>query len=262
MSNSLLKLPNFILIGAGKAGTSSLAHYLRQHPDIFVSTPKELNYFAFTKADSSQYNLEDQKWIQNSIITLEAYQQKFALVKHETAIGEASGIYMFHPQAAARIQTMLPAVKLMAILRNPIDRAYSGYQMHLRRGTETRKFMHAVEEDLTMQPRPYMRGCYLQKGWYFQQLEVYFKLFKREQIQIFLYEELCQQPQQLLKQMYNFLNVDPNFKVNLEQKFNTAPNYAEALTLADKQQLLALLTPDIIKLQTLIQRDLSSWLSL
>ncbi len=260
MSNNLSILPNFILIGAGKAGTSSLAHYLRQHPDIFVSTPKELNYFAFTDANLAQYNLADQQWIQNSITTLDAYQQKFSQVKHETAIGEASGIYMFHPQAAARIQAMLPEVKLMAILRNPIDRAYSGYQMHLRRGTETRTFMTAVQEDLTVNPRPYMKGCYLQKGWYFQQLEVYFKLFKREQIQIFLYEELCQQPQQLLQRMYSFLNVDPDFKVNLEQKFNAAPNYTGALTLADKQQLLALSTPDIIKLQTLIQRDLSSWL--
>ena len=122
-------MPNFLLIGAAKAGTSSLYGYLKQHPQIYMSPIKEPRFFAL-EGETLNFNGPTRGINQTSINTLEAYSQLFQKVTTEKAIGEASTIYLSSPKAPERIKHYLPDVKLIAILRDPSERAFSSY-MHL-----------------------------------------------------------------------------------------------------------------------------------
>src|SRR5881628_1693582 len=121
-----MMLPNFLIIGAAKSGTTSLYQYLRQHPEVYMSAVKETNWFAYEGQRDSWY----------SVRTAEEYERLFDGVTVQRAIGEASPQYMKSAVAAKRIAARLPGVRLVAILRDPIDRAYSGYLNSLRDAME------------------------------------------------------------------------------------------------------------------------------
>src|SRR4051794_34967159 len=110
-------LPNFLIIGAAKAGTTSLYHYLRQHPDVYMSTIKEPNYFCF----------EEQLPEYAPVRTLAEYESLFDGASSQPAVGEASTQYLNSAAAPRRIANILPNVRLIVSLRNPADRAYSSY---------------------------------------------------------------------------------------------------------------------------------------
>ena len=127
--------PDFIIIGVQKGGTTSLFKYLSQHPEVAVSTHKELHYFDVNY-------LEGMEW----------YLQYFPLESERRGrlVGEASPYYIFHPLAASRIKRDLPGVKLIALLRDPIARAYSNFQMQLRNKNE--KDTTVFEEAIALEP--------------------------------------------------------------------------------------------------------------
>src|SRR5690606_1060014 len=105
-------LPNFIIIGAPKAGTTSLYYYLRQHPQIFMSSVKEPNFFATEGLDLHTEDALDRVWIDQSITDLDSYSTLFADVKDETAVGEASTSYLGSRHAARRIHYHVPDARL------------------------------------------------------------------------------------------------------------------------------------------------------
>ncbi|HYF40037.1 MAG TPA: sulfotransferase, partial [Gemmatimonadales bacterium] len=125
-------LPNFIVIGAAKAGTTALYWYLAEHPQIFMSPVKETNYFAYEVDASGQLVYGDPEDHQFPIRTRAEYEALFAEAGPASAVGEASPIYLECPQAAGRIQSAIPGALLVCCLRHPVDRAYSDYLMHLR----------------------------------------------------------------------------------------------------------------------------------
>lgn len=140
-------LPNFLIIGASKAGTTSLYDYLDQHPDIYMSPRKETNFFARVNGDPGYYEPVDElrKRLRRPIKTLEAYQALFARVANEKAIGEASPWYLLEDQVPERIQDYIRQVKLIAILRNPVEQAYSLFQDYIRAGKEPQAdFLQAI----------------------------------------------------------------------------------------------------------------------
>ena len=117
-----MRLPNFLVIGAAKAGTTTVYQYLKQHPQVYMSPRKEPHFFS--KNGTKDY----------PIPTLEDYQALFQEASDEIAIGEASTSYLTHPQTAERIQYHIPHAKLIAILRDPANRTYSLYIMLLMLG--------------------------------------------------------------------------------------------------------------------------------
>ena len=132
--------PNFFIIGAAKSGTTSLYHYLKQHPQIYMSPVKEPRFFAF-HGETLEIDRYDQLSradlrliLADSITKPSDYLALFNGVKDEKAIGEASPLYLQIPQVAARIHQFIPHAKLLAVLRNPIDRTYSQFLMHSRNG--------------------------------------------------------------------------------------------------------------------------------
>ena len=169
-----MTLPNFLLIGAAKSGTSSLYHYFRQHPQIYMSPNKEPSFFAYEGKAIQLTGPGDQDFHAKRIVTdLIDYQALFGDRTNQPAIGEASILYLYAPDAPARIHHYLPDVKLMAVLRNPVDRAFSSYA-HLRRdGRESiADFRLALqEEEARIKANWEHQWHYAQLGFYYTQTE-------------------------------------------------------------------------------------------
>ncbi len=215
-----MTLPNFLIIGAAKSGTTALYRYLSDHPKIFMSSRKELHYFSHP--ETSRLVKGPDSYQRVSVASLTEYKEYFKEVKDEKAIGEASPSYLYFPECAKRIKQLIPDVKLIAILRNPIDRAFSAYMHAIRDGWEpVNNFTKALlEEEKRINQDWEIVWHYTKAGLYYEQLLHYFRLFDGSQIQIFLYEDLQNDPEKLIKNMYKFLNVDD---ANVPD-FSTHPN--------------------------------------
>ena len=208
-----MTLPNFIVIGAYKSGTTSLYHYLRQHPDIFMPIKKEPNFFAHEKK-TNLVNQENKK--ENVIDNIEAYTSLFSGVKNEKAIGEASPIYLGTPIAAQRIKESIPEVKLIAILRQPIDAFYSDHNMRVR---DSRKLESDFRERVkTIEGR--IRAGEISGPMYYKQLKTYYDLFDASQIKVYLYDDLRKDNIALVQDIYKFLGVDDSFCPDAEGIYN------------------------------------------
>jgi hypothetical protein len=223
--NTSTKTPNFIIIGAAKSGTTSLYHYLAQHSQIYMSPKKHTRFFA--------YEVEKPTFrgpgpvappIPYAIADIESYHALFDGVTHETAIGEASHSYLYQTQAARRIKEYAPGMKLIAILRHPTDRAFSHYRQLIRNGREKiADFIEALEEEETR-----VRGNwwpdfhYVQIGLYHRQLQRYFDLFSRDQIRVYLYEDLSLDPAGMLRDVFQFLEVDDSFIPEANIRYNAS----------------------------------------
>ncbi|MGN6391567.1 MAG: sulfotransferase family protein [Gemmatimonadales bacterium] len=206
-------LPNFLVIGAAKAGTTSLHWYLAEHPDVFMTPVKDPSFFAYGVDERGQLLWGDPQRHVFPIRSLREYEGLFAETRNATAVGEASTMYLECPQAAGRIQALLPAVRILCSLRHPVDRAYSDYLMHLRR--RGLRFDPARELTATAEwAQPESR--WMQIGMYYQQLKRYYDAFPRDRIQVVLFEDLRQNPREFVTQVYRFLDVDPSFDPDFE----------------------------------------------
>ncbi len=221
-----MTLPNFLVIGAPKTGTSSLYHYLNQHPQIYMSSNKEPHFFAFEGKRPDFCGPGDEgAWInRGSVPELPAYEALFDGVSDEKAIGEASTMYLYLPQAAPRIRQYIPDAKLIAILRHPVDRAYSHF-LHLRREAREplRDFSKALREEQQRIDKHWSPVWHYQNvGFYGEQLQRYFDQFEREQIRVYLYEEWQKNPQAIVSEIFQFLGVDPIFSPDMSVKHNVS----------------------------------------
>jgi hypothetical protein len=201
-------LPNFFVIGAYKSGTTSLYQYLAQHPQVFVPRVKEPNYFAFAENGQSA----DTSASRRSVKTRIEYEALFEGAHDFVAIGDVSPEYMTSPVAAQTIRVNVPHARLIAILRNPVERAYSDYLMYRRDGKEKLgDFARALEMQDERAAKKDPTGFYISTGFYGEQLARYYKLFPATQIKVFLMEELQSNGPRTLSQMFEFLGVDPTF---------------------------------------------------
>jgi hypothetical protein len=206
--SALVTLPNFIIIGAAKAGTTALYWYLAEHPDVFMSPVKEANYFAYGRDAGGRLVYGDPEVHQFPVTTLADYEQLLAGAGGAMAIGEASPIYLECPQSAARIRAMIPGARILCSIRHPVDRAYSNYLMYLRR--RGRRLDPECDLDAgAAWAHPDSR--WMRIGRYHEQLRRYFEAFPRSQIHVSLFEDLTRNPPALMRDVYRFVNVDPAF---------------------------------------------------
>lgn len=220
MSNKRFEgLPDFLVIGAGKSGTTSIDKYLNQHPDICVPKSKEPNFFGYenmTEADF-QGNAEEIAHFKRSVTTLEAYLNIFADAKPNQLRGETSNTYMYHKQAPERIQYYVPDVKLIAVLRQPAGRLYSRY-LHLAR--ENRVPTEHFSDCLDQQSIWWKRNDLIKEGFYYKNLLPYFERFPREQIRVYLYDDLQSDMVGVMQDIYKFLGVDATFTPDTSVRYN------------------------------------------
>lgn len=299
-----MEVPNFLIIGAAKAGTTSLYDWLNQHPQIYMTPTKETNFFAFEGEEISYPKGSiSEGYLDGFKTSFESYMEQFQGVTNEIAIGEASPSYLYHTKAAARIKYYCPDVKLIAILRDPVERAYSQFLHHAREGFENCSDFSAAlrEEDNRILNKWWWGYFYVDGGFYYTQLQRYFEKFDSSKIKVYLYEDLRSNRYDLIKDIFQFLEVDDNFIPDTSTKYNVTgvpknkflhellskPNLLKTslrriipqglrrklamnlknanlvkpeFSLEIRKQLIEIYREDILKLQNLIQRDLSSWL--
>lgn len=288
-----MTLPNFMIIGVAKAGTTSLYHYLDQHPQVFMCPEKGSNYFGYEDALNWIWKDEGNPPLLRHFQarTFEEYEAFFAGVKDEIAVGEASPQYFRCPTAAQRIHDCIPNVKIIASLRNPADRAFSGFLMRTRRGEPVRSFY----EELTRE------ASHVRESLYYKRLKRYFDLFPREQIKIMIFEEFRKDPTRSIIDLFDFVGVDKSFVPDTSTQHNPAgipkvrwlnrlffhptlirtakavfPERVHGMLKQVQQKnlkappkfpadlrakLIDLYREDINKLETLLNRDLSIWLN-
>lgn len=222
-----MTMPNFIIIGAAKSGTTALYKYLQQHPDIFMSGVKEPRFFAFEGESLAFNGPQDHgtRFNTETITDLGLYQSLFDGVKGEAAIGEASPAYLSSAEkASARIQHHIPDAKLIAILRQPAERAYSGFMHTVRNGWETNLNFEQVltQEDQRIYDNWGPLWQHQSLGFYSLQLNHYYSRFSKEQIRVYLYDDLRQDAQVLMRDIFQFLEVDESFQPDMSKKVNVS----------------------------------------
>jgi hypothetical protein len=314
-----IPLPNFFLVGAPKAGTTSLYHYLDQHPQIYMSPVKEPHYFSeeirfenFTeelqsltvpKLAAFREYIEgpmSTKFSAGLVADWADYVRLFRGVRGEAAIGEASVSYLWSPTAAHNIARHFPEARILIMLRNPVELAFSNYLAGASLADSYFPFHGHVEAALkSKSTRIGKLYPFLEFGLYYEQVRRYFALFPRECVGVHLYDEYVREPARLLQDIFRFLHVDTHFVPNLSRKHmqprvprsyfakqalervglwqmagalmpspirpllrRIAFQSRSALQIdpADRARLLAFYRDDIRKLADLLGRDLSAWL--
>jgi hypothetical protein len=198
-----LRWPNLFIVGAAKAGTTSLYHYLKQHPDIFMSSFKEPKYF------STIDPAPELKYFVKFIADEASYLKLFAEAGQEAYRGEASTSYLWDPEAPARIKAASPEARIIIILREPVSRSFSHYLNDVREGIEKRSFPEAIAADLqTVHPAWGVTPLYIELGRYPQQVRRYLDLFG-PRVSVYFFEELIRDVPTHLTHIFNFLELDP-----------------------------------------------------
>ena len=217
-------LPNFLIVGALKSGTTSLFHYARDHPDIWMPLQKELHFFSV-----------DDYWDRG----LGWYESFFRDCTGEKAVGEASVSYMRYPEfpgVPERIHSVIPEARLICVLRNPIDRACSHYFDNFRSGLDRRTIEEALSEGRGKLPgglrRPPMLKIpeedplseiseYISFGMYWRQIQQYLRIFSAQQLLVITFEDMLREPSKTMRKVYSFVDVEPSFESpRLNQVFN------------------------------------------
>ena len=216
-----MSMPNFLIIGAMKAGTTSLYHYLGQHPQIYMSPVKEPQFFAFADEELDFHGPGDWRIKEQVVTDIESYRKLFQSASRETAVGEASTVYLYSSRACERIHSSLPDAKLIAILRDPVERAHSNFVQALFSYREPYDdFLRAfLEEDERIQKKWLYFWHYKQLGFYASQLKLYFEKFDRRQLKIYLYDDWKSDNLTVLQDIYRFLNVDERFVPDLSLRY-------------------------------------------
>lgn len=212
------RLPSFLVIGAAKAGTTALYWYLAEHPEVFMSPLKETNFFAYGVDGRGRPLYGDPELHRFPVRTLKAYGALFRGAGGvATAVGEASPIYLECPQAPARIRDRIPDARLVCCLREPVDRAYADYLMYLRaRGRRFDPRRDLVPSAAWARPDSH----WMRIGRYHEMLGRYLQRFPREQLHVFLFDDLRRDPAAVVRGVYEFLGVDTGFVPDLDTPHN------------------------------------------
>lgn len=311
-------LPDFLIVGAPRSGTTSLYNYLAQHPHLQMSRQKEPAFFHFLDSPPDFRKMAERYSTRLLKESIDRYQRarRLAVIdegsysrmwSREPAIrmrGEATPTYLFDPAARDQIQKRLSNPKVLILLRNPIDRAYSQYLQYLRLGIETHyDFADALDQE-PIEASDFWWGSrrYVRIGLYADYVEKYVAAHGSSHVRVFLYEDLVERPNTMLQQIFEFLDVDPSAEIDTSEWHKRAfvPNPRLAVRLVTSQRswkrsvrrlmparlrgglyqrvlgrqqieppvlspevrarLMATFEADILRLQDLLDRDLSSWL--
>jgi len=237
---------DFVIGGTQKGGTSALDSFLRQHPEICMPTMrKELHFF-----DRETENTDYKK-----------YHANFKPKPQHRVSGEASPIYMYWETAPYRIWKYNPKMKWLLALRNPVERAFSAWNMETKRGKEKLPFAGAIEKEpercrevLPLQHRVY---SYVDRGFYAHQVRRLFNIFGRDNVLVLLSEELRNEHKKTLRHVFEFLGVDSSFVPPQASVFEQ--EYSDKIEHGVRSRLNETFHFDIKELEKLLGKDLSAW---
>lgn len=214
------QIPDFLIIGAGKCGTTSLDNYLKQHPDIFIPSRKEPNFYGYEIIDPEVKfadNPAEKAYYEGCVTNLDDYLRLFENAKPGQVKGETSNTYLYHDQVAERIKHYNPDMKLIAVFRQPAERLWSRY-MHLAR--DGRLPTKSFEECLNRDSIWWRRNDLIKEGFYYTNLLSFYRMFPADQIKVILYEDFKKDNDAALRDIFKFLGVDETVPLNVEAKLN------------------------------------------
>lgn len=285
-------LPNFMIVGAPKAGTTSLYHYLSQHPEVFMSSPKEVNFFSYEELVQQNLYYNDFK-----VDNLDKYKDLFVQSKGKKAIGEASVSYLFYPKTPQKIKETIPDVKIIILLREPISRAYSHYLMDYKLGYVNLSFEDVIFKKKEDNNTNLFYQQYISLGLYYEQVKRYIDIFGKDKIRIYFQDDFKNDPSSIIADICDFLGVDSNYRPEISKEHNVffmsrskivskvykssfRPLISSVLPQRIKEKIIDILfvkkqrptmsnetrkylqgiyRDDVINLERLIEVDLSSW---
>lgn len=282
--------PNFFIVGAPKCGTTALFRFLENHPQVFLSDPKEVNFFSKKELEEQSLYYQDFK-PRNENEYLKLF--KNADIQHKI-IGEASVSYLFYPEVATRIHCFNPDSKIVILLRDPVARAWSHYLMDKRLGLVKKELIEIFQSKKERDKLNFQQ--YFLLGNYVSQVEKYLDLFGKKNVKIIFAEELKNERDTIISELYQFLGIqcfelieetkhnaykEPKgfflkklYSISLVRKnikkvipqsilkrganffFNSTP---PSLNDTDKILLKNYYYADICKLERLLSKDLSEW---
>lgn len=207
-----MAFPNFLVIGAARSGTTSLYRYLDRHPEVFLGPVREPHFFAFAGERVAFRGPGDHARTSARTITdPRRYEELFEGVTTQKAVGAFPVWCLYAPRAAANVHRYAPRAKLIALLRHPVERAYSSWLFLRREGYEPlADFREALAaEDGRVRDRWGFMWHYKQAGFYHAQLERYAALFPRGQIRVHLFDDFAKDPAGVVRDLCAFIGVDP-----------------------------------------------------
>ncbi|WP_299160569.1 sulfotransferase [uncultured Eudoraea sp.] len=233
------KLPNLFIVGAAKAGTTSLYNYLKQHPDVYVSPIKEPNYFG---SDINWHNFREdykistmidfQKYFSHHDLdekhnafldSKENYLKLFRNERGEKVLAEFSTSYLYSKYAASELHTFNPDAKIIILVREPVSRTFSHFFMDVMGGRQNTKcILQSLKEDFENESKGYgITNLYIDMSLYHDQIERYLNVFPRDQILITSFEQLSKNPTTFMNQVFEFAELNPkDCHLNFDTKFN------------------------------------------
>jgi hypothetical protein len=226
VTSRIRTLPDFLIIGAQRCGTTSLYNHLVTHPGVFPAFMKETHFFDFN------YN-KGLNWYK-SYFPLAAQVKQYQKTHHQLPVtGEATPYYIFHPQVPERVFAAIPTAKLIVLLRNPVHRAFSHYHHEVKQGFEQRTFEEAVNHDLECMPLEHSKlekeknyhsfehvhHSYVSRGIYIDQLCSWMKWFPREQVLVLKSETFYLEPAKTVAETFRFLDL-PDWKPDSFPMYN------------------------------------------
>lgn len=296
-------MPNFFIIGAAKSGTSSLYRYLCQHPQIYMSPLKEPHFFSFEETMIYSQGPGERDLRNGVVSNIADYCALFQGAEKQIAIGEGSQTYLDSLSAPERIRYQVPEAKIIVMLRNPAERAFSSFKDLRRYGREPHAdFLQALkEEENRIRQKWSSLYHYMKRQFTYEKLKRYFDTFDKYQIKVYIYDYWKNDNLGVLRDIFRFLGVDEAFSTDVSVKYNvggvpkneTYHKFILKETLIKtlfksllpvtlrrrmkeklielnlerrplppdiRKKLLHLYREDILRVQELIQKDLSHWL--
>jgi len=216
-----MKLPTFVVIGAPKSGTTSLYFYLRQHPDIYLPKTKELHYFSFPDLGMSSSGPGDAAVLSGLCQTWEQYTEQYTNVSNQSAIGDISPSYLYYSSSARKIFETLGSVKIIVIVRNPVDKAYSQYMHMVREGLETLSFSDAIAAESGRREQGWGDiWRYAESSLYADRLNEFITVFGKENVKIILFDDFIKDTSSILTDLLRYIGVDPKVEISTNETFN------------------------------------------
>jgi hypothetical protein len=239
---------DFILAGAQKSGTTALHYFLSRHPDICMGDQQEIHFF-----DNDAHFV--------SAVDYEELHKHYPPLAPSMIAGDCTPSYLYHETAAERIWNYNPNVKLLIILRNPVERAFAHWNMQRFKGREPLDFFDAVREEQTRiggaPPVDARRFAYIDRGFYGRQLERIFKFFPREQVKAVKFEQFRKKQRETLASIFSFLNCKPPRSIRSKDR-NIVP-YERAMNWEERVFLYNHFAEDIAKVEQMLGWNCSDW---
>jgi len=241
---------DFVICGTQKGGTTALHAYLEEHPDICMADKKEIHFF------------DNEEHFSNGKPDYSKYHVWFSPKKSHNLLGEATPIYMYWNESPRRIWEYNPNMKLIVVLRNPIERAHSHWNMERSKNAEHLSFLEAIKTEqercrvaLPQQHRVY---SYIDRGFYMEQLRRVWSYFTKNRVLVMKIEDLKGAPEQTLNRVSEFLEVR-RFTNVVSKNVHSRP-YVTSMSEKEREYLRAIFEPEIKELETELNWNCRNWL--